>query len=99
MLGFPLTKMHLVELEKSTVLEHMLFLGSVAAEVLGCANVHVELQLHSGHDGGNTEVIHSGTIDSQCSGTHTIHLYNPVGAHYDPLWFAALPGVGVAQGY
>ena len=74
-------------------------LGFVAAQVLGCAHLHVELQLHSGHDGDNIEVIHSGTIDSQRSAPHTIHVYNPVGVHYDPLWFAALPGDGAPQGY
>ena len=40
--------------------------------------------VHSSYDGSNVTKVVCGAADS--AQQHEIHLFNPVGVHFDPLW-------------
>ena len=52
-------------------------------EILG-NTVAVHLTLHSGFDGMNVHEVK--TLGVPPCAVFSIHMYNPVGVHFDPLW-------------
>jgi hypothetical protein len=57
----------------------------IANHILG-PSCSVTCWLYSGFDGGNEANIACGPVGN--SQHHVIHLFNPVGVHFDPLWKA-----------
>ena len=58
-------------------------LAFISDQVLGPGHA-VFLTLHSSHDGSNVVHIESGCSDTRAQ--KSIHIFNPTGVHFDPLW-------------
>ena len=60
-------------------------LDFIAKSVLG-GGYSVVCHLYSGWDGGNLHEVRCGMLEAEPARTRVIHVYNPSGVHFDPLW-------------